>query len=409
MPTQQKTAVKAGGTTLTLPHDQALTPPQQHEAYKLIASQSSPANAWGGATPIQFNISASDAEIIQNNGVWLRLDVGGATATGSTYVRFCNDASFWLDKADLTSAGSSDPAWSATNLGLTTYIQNLLHNTTEQKTLVFRGTGNGTDGNRATATAAGGTYFLPINLPLSALRAGFDNSTASGWVLRIFLQSLANVIQTDGTSPSCTINGANLVLSSMMIDQAAAKATSNSLARSRPLHYRYVQPVSQSGIPLASGSTVYSQVLTAFSGMSLSHMVVVIRANSSVATSLGNAPDSFVACDHLDLKRSDGTFITSNSLPAAWLLSGALLNKISGDIGDLRTSGPKAVYVISFGSSPESAVKFGQVSGYVQMSGSEVLTIGFASSLGSNSVVDVIGYSLQTWQASPSGTVSRVA
>ena len=404
----QKTAVNVGKQTFYLPADQGHAPAPTHHCLKIIPSQNSPASAWGTGS-VNFQIAPGDVELIDR--IFLRVDLPAISQTGGSYTRFVNDGHFLLSKIELYSQGADAAVWTMQASGLTQYLASIAHFAYEDKAFLWKATGNAGDSARATAASSAQSIYIPLYIPaITGSKFGFLNAATTGWTIKVYFDSLSNVVQADGTAQTCAPTAANLYIQGRAIDSAAHKQKALSLAATRPMHYKALFPVIQAAQQLASGSSQFTFTLTAFSGMTLSHMWVVVRLSASVNTALANAPDQFVTISTIDLKKSSGEEILANQLPGSYLLGPGAIKPLTGDLSDAHGGSGvvKSAYLISFADSPEDAWRTGSLSGGVAFSGAETMTLTFSSALGALNQADIIGYATGSFVQN-NGVVTRSA
>ena len=288
------------------------------------------------------------------------------------------------------------------------YVQSVLHQTNEKKFKIMPAAGNKLVATRKTNCAAGQTLYVNLPIPWVQKYGWFSKAHQSQIRIKIYHADLASIVDTDGTVPVIAINSVSLNVSGRQyLDQANVSALVHMQRKLGKVDERFLDVVQQQ-ITLVSGSTNYTVQLTNFLG-NFDHVVFGVRAATSIGTALGNAPDAFVAVQSYNFKDSAGNLVMPETASAYAL--GPYLDKFaSGDgtdvSGGLATT-QKYIYPLFFGSRPEEALSKGTQHGFYKMSGLDKLNLTFASALGANYVVDVIGYVWANISADANGQVKK--
>jgi len=336
--------------------------------------------------------------------ITLVYQLGAASKTGGTYINLVGDAS-WLSRLIEVSIGSELVASMYPEAG---YIQSILHYTNEHKAVALPAAGNLALSTRKTNTANGQTLYIDLPIPFIQKYGWLTKSQSAPMVIKVSHADLTAIVDTDGTAPVLAISALTLNVSGRsFISQANLGAVVANQKKLGRVDERYLDVVQMSSA-LASGSAVYTVQLQSFVGL-YDHFHFVVRATSSVATALGNAPDNLVAIQSFNVKDSGGNLIVPE-LTSAYNLGPYLDKFVKGDATDVASglgSVQKYVYSVFFGSRPEDAIRKGTQHGYFKMTGLEKLQITFSSAIGSNYQVDVIGFPWANLSADANGIIKK--
>ena len=330
----------------------------------------------------------------------LVITLAAGTATSKSYLSLVNDGSFLAKLVEIRLGGQLlsslyPEAW---------YVNPIIHWTNEQKLKYLPGIGNNTQTVRRAAGIAGQVLYINVPVPWITSKGWFVKQALGQQLdIKIYHNDLNTIVQTDGTSPSLTISSLTLNVSGRnYLSQANQMAAINNVRRLGTVHQRFLDPVQQQ-FTLASGSSQYTIQLTNMNGL-YSHLLFVIRAASSISTPLGNAPDNFVALTSYSFLDSAGNIVLPTQTHA-YALGPYAAKYTRGDFTDVQgglatAAGQKPIYGVFFDAEPEKSMRLGTQSGLYRMDGLARLQINFASAIGSNYVVDVIGYTLSSLETS---------
>ena len=204
------------------------------------------------------------------------------------------------------------------------------------------------------------------------------------------------------------------------------EATENNriVAQNRALvstQYRYLQKTLQSKVPLAAGQTQYNVLLSALSGY-VSHMFIIVRANSSVngGATYSNTPDQFKPITKFSIKNNSGALITGVEYDDEYVRNLYSTYYLSGDLTDASSNAvapgtAKNIYLLTFNERPELSLWSGvQAGGYQFNNSGETLTLTFSDSvnypsgLDVASVVDVVVFSYGLLTLDAAGNLKKV-
>ena len=339
--------------------------------------------------------------------MYLELSLSALTVTGGSYSRFVNDANFLVRSIEVWSNGTNQVLQTKPS-ALASYLQGVLLNTTDDRLPLFADLANNTDTNRATLSASAQTVRIPIR---SVLTVGGDEGEGlliagtTGFQIRVFLDSLSNIVQTDGTSPVCTINTANLLVETTNIDSAPARQQAVTVSKSNDVYTRFPGVAVMPSVAIASGSASATIPMTGIVGP-VSHIYAVLRTSAHVSTALGNIPDQFEVASKLQIQKADGSQLLNPSLTTGYLTGAYLAKYFPGSGADNRTTTVKAIYTLSFSDNPADFETSGRSWGSQVFSGNESLIVTFASAISSAYVVDIIA--MQPWVATQSAVTGQL-
>ena len=377
---QARTAVKSANNHVSnLPAYQAA---HQHIPMQETYSSFSASTTGTWSSYSQWTLTPSQLpHVVDKLTLALTLGAGSVTGSGAaSNVSIVNDAAF-LSKLVEVRIGSQ---LLASLYPENSYVQPILHFTTEQKSLYLPAVGNASLATRRTNTAAGQTLYWDIPVPFITAKGWLTAQHPFNFDIKIFHNDLTSIVQTTGTSPVLPISSVVLNVSgrNYISQQNAINAVMNQ-RRLGPAHQRFLDPVQQQ-FTLASGSAQFSVQLTNVTGM-VSHLLFVVRAQSSVGTPLGNTPDAFLPISSFTFLDSAGNIVIPQT-SSAYALANYSAKYFIGDFTDIASglgpSGtPRIVYPMIFASDPEKALFDGVSNGFLRLDGLAKLTVTFASSL----------------------------
>ena len=295
---------------------------------------------------------------------------------------------------------------------------NLAHYKSEEKTRFMPSLGNGTVTQRNTWASAGKTYHISLPTFLNVNKGFFLGSLNGSIKVRVYLDQLANVVDTDKTAPTATINSMQLRLYGKSLDANEVNRIVNQNRSLVSTQYRYLQKTLQSKVPLAAGQTQYNILLSALSGY-VSHMFIIVRANTSVnsGATYANQPDQFKSITKFSIKNNSGALITGIEYDDDYVRNLYSTYYLSGDLTDISSNiagTAKYVYLLSFNEKPEDSLWKGtQNGGYVFNNAGETLTLTFSDStytsgLDVASVCDVVVFSYGLISQDVNGNLKKV-
>ena len=288
------------------------------------------------------------------------------------------------------------------------FTQNLLHLNNETKAKVLPAAGNLALATRQSHTAAGQTLYMDLPISFIQKYGWLTKSHAAPLRIRIYHADLTTIVDTDGTAPVMSISAQSLNVAGRSFQHQASLGAVVAAQRKLGRVDTRVLDVIQQQTALASGSSVYTVQLQSFVGV-FDHITFVVRASSSVSTALGNAPDNFVAVSSYNMKDSGGNMLVPE-ITSAYALGPYLGSYVTGDATDIYSGlgvTQRNIYTIFWGSRPEESLRKGTGHGYSKLTGLEKLQVTFPSAIGSNYVIDVIGYVWANVSADANGNVKK--
>ena len=399
----------SNGSSLNLPTDQAQNAyPKGADTFKILPAVSATVS-FGNI--VDFVVNPADIDVLKK--VYLALNVSQLTATGSspTGVAFHNDARFLISHYDVI---LPDGSVAETTYPDSPYIRSLLVLTNEEKNRIYRGVANATLTTRGTLNGASGqTFYVPL-WGFWNCGKGFVMKSLTGAIrIRVYLETLANVtVVASGTATasSATISSAFLYIQGK--DYSSNPMAINSIVASNKkagsVQQMFLTPVQMNRQVLNAGTNSYSVTLSSLIG-NYAFLAFIVRTQAHVNTGYANAYDTYETCQSFALKTSNGALINGVTYPADFAQEMLTVGYFGGDVTDvaagLGTTAPKAVYVIPFAEDPVAALKWGHQTGSFSFTGFEQLQINFASALGSNYVVDVIGWQYKYLETKADGSL----
>ena len=394
-----KVAIRTVHGALHLSADQAAN---QHIPSVEVVRSFSPATLGSWSTYSQWMLDPNSCPDHVDR-ITLVLQLAAATKTGGTYIYNSADASF-MSKSIEVRIGA-ELIW--TGYPEATFVNELLHNTNEQKAKLLPAAGQASIATRKTNTAAGQTLYIDIPIPFILKEGWFTKSQAAPLDVKVFHADLTSIVFTDGSAPVMPITAASLLVSGHSFQaQASLGALVANQRKLGSVDTRYLDVV-QTSQALLSGATTAVVNLQAFSGL-FDHIVFHIRAQSSISTVNGNTQDAFLPITSYNVKDAGGGLIVPE-MPSAYLLGPYLSRYVTGDATDVSSGlglTQRNVYGVFFGSAPEDAMRRGHGHGFYKFSTMEKLNLTFPT-LAANSVIDVIGYQWANLSANASGILKK--
>lgn len=408
---QQKASIKVGAGSLNLPIAQAVQDPLARDVIKYV-NPSGQLAQFGQF--MDFTISPSDLHVLSD--IVFAISVGALTGTGGTYISFVNDFSFAIQRLEISHGDSI----LETIYPETIYTMNLAHYKNEEKSGFLPLMGNNTVANRRAASAGPRTFYISLPTLFNVNRGFFLPSLNGNIKVRIYLDQLANVIQTDKTVPLCNIASAQLrIYGKEILDRGEVNRIVLQNRQLGSTQYNFLQKTLQSKVPLAAGQTQYNILLSGISGF-VSHIFIICRANTSVngGATYSNSPDTFKGITKFTIKNNSGALITGVEYDDAFVRNLYSTYYLTGDLTDIESGlagTSKNVYLLSFNSNIEDSIWQGtQNCGYVFNNTSETLSLTFsdsttyASGLDVASVVDVVVFTYAMCSLDGQGNLKRV-
>jgi len=403
---QARTAVKSANNQVSnLPAYQAA---HQHIPMQETYSSFSASTTGTWSSYSQWTLTPSQLpHVVDKLTLALTLGAGSVTGSGAaSNVSLVNDAAF-LSKLVEVRIGSQ---LLASLYPENSYVQPVIHMTTEEKALYLPVVGNASLATRRTNTAAGQTLYWDIPVPFITAKGWLTAQHPFNFDIKVFHNDLTSIVQTTGTSPVLPISSVVLNVSgrNYLSQQNAVNAVMNQ-RRLGPAHQRFLDPVQQQ-FTLASGSSQYTVQLTNVTGM-VSHLLFLVRAQSSVGTPLGNTPDALLQCTSFSFLDSAGNIIIPQT-SSAYALANYSAKYFIGDFTDIASGlGPsgtqKNIYSVVFDRTPKDALKLGTQEGFKYLDGLAKLQINFASATSSTYLVDVIAYVWSNITVDAGGNVTK--
>ena len=385
--TQDKVQVKTTSGTYNLPKAQSHAEIPTREDYRIFNANT--LGSWGTYT--EFQLTNLGVDIVDKMTVVVAM--GAGSKTGGTYINLVNHGINLFKQIEVR-VGST---LIETLYPLKGYVEDVANLATVDKVKLLQAAGDDTLANRKTNTAAGQTLYIPIRIPFF-LKHGFNAAQIGNQIfdIKLYHDSITNVVDTDGTSPSIAINSVQLIVEGKsFINPNSVQALKAQHAKLGKFDTHYLSPIQQQ-TSLSSGATNYTVNLTNIVG-AISHLWFTVRLQSNVNTALGNSPDSFITISSFDLKDAAGNYLVQTT-PSGYALSTLADKYWSGTLTDYNSSGGLDVnpqlplYFATFNSQPEMSMKVGSAHGFYRFTGLERLDITLTSSASASMVVDVLAY-----------------
>lgn len=251
--------------------------------------------------------------------------------------------------------------------------------------------------SRATRTASGQVWYLPINSFIS--QGSFPILPNSPDIeIRLTMETLANSYSiTSGSAESGTavfggFSSVNLVTQHSILPQPTIDYHTTLLRRA-PLHFGFLETRQQT-IPIASGSTSITQVLSGLSGTASFLMFAIRNANpvKGDQVSFVNTLSSWELLNGSSTSLVGGQPLTDN---LTRFVIGQIINTtFFSDSG-------VGVYLYPFSHDPQSSFDSSLNLSTYTFRGSETLRLTFSSALGANAQCDVYAFCHSAIEVSP--------
>lgn len=386
-----KASINANGKKMLVPVSNAeVTGPGTHdEILNFPAISANP--SFGNLVEYAIN---PESDVLKD--LSLVFNISALTTTGGTYRRFVNDASFWIQRIEYVQG--SETLQTIYGDALSVFID--AHYSTEEKNRIYQFMNIGSSTQRNTNASSTQTVEIPMysfikncHIPLflcNQIR------------VRVWLQPLTTIVQTDGTVPTCSINSTYLRGFARVLDSVEKENMVTQYKKNGSMQWRFLDARQQIQSPQVSGGTSYDVQLNSFSGH-VSHLFFYVRNQSDVNTALGNTPDNFQAWNTFFLKNSAGEIITKWEHESAFNRSIYSVKYIKGDMSTNQ------IGFYAFNTNPEKSLALGSQEGsYFFGANGEILNLKFSTAQASPWVVDVIAFTYNTIELSAHGQLKKI-
>lgn len=386
-----KAVVNAGGKKHLMPvtNAEVVGPGCHDEILNIPAISANP--SFGNMVEYAIN---PESDVLKDLAAYI--NTSALTVTGGTYKRFLNDATFLLQRVEFVQGSETIQTLYPESLS----VYNVAHLSTEQRNRINKWLNIAAPESRNATSSTTQTFIIPLysfieNCHIPLFMCGQIR-------VRIWLQPLSAIVQTDGSSPVCTITSTYLRAFARVLDQAEKDNMVQQMRKNGSMSWRILDCRQQIQTPFTSGGTSYDVNLNGFSGH-VSHLFFMVRNASDVNTALSNNPDSFQSWNTFFIKNSAGEIITKFEVDSSFNRGVYSANYLKGDLSSSN------IGFWSFNANPEKSLVLGSQEGsYFFGANGEQLNIKFASATSAAFVVDVLAYTYNTIELLPNGQLRKI-